>query len=84
MCLYYLAMTVKGRSRVQRPLTMIEMSAHLRAAVSSTHVEIPLTRDGERGTVTLRKVSWMHLSLDAFEAERVAKFQATPVVLQAH
>lgn len=61
MTLYYLATTVKGHSRVQCPLTVIEMSAHLRAAVSSTDVEIPLTHGGVRGTVTLRKVS-----LDAF------------------
>lgn len=49
-------MTVKGHSRVQCSLTVIEMLTHFRAAESSTDVEIPLTCDGERGTVTLRNI----------------------------
>lgn len=59
--LLYLAVTVKGHLRVRYPLTVIELSAHLRAAVRSTDEEIPLTRDGERGTVTLRGYPWMPL-----------------------
>lgn len=55
MSFYHLAMTVKGHSKVQCPLTVTEMSTHLRAAVRRTDVEMPLTRDGARGIVTLRR-----------------------------
>ena len=66
---YHLSMTVKGHSRVQCPLTVIEMSTQLRAAASSTDVGMPLTRDGGRGHWP-RKASVRHASLDAFEAEK--------------
>lgn len=48
---YHSAVTVKGHSRVQCPLTVIDMSTHLRAAARSTDVGMPLTRGGEGGTV---------------------------------
>lgn len=45
---YHLATTLKGHSRAQCPLTVIELSTYRRAAVSSTDVKIPLTGGGKQ------------------------------------